>query len=143
MSNFQVVCSHLNARLRHPERPPTTGPVTFSCAMLLRCWMVALRVMTNLGQLSRIRSSRQCSGGLGRVVAHDSHRHLHAGAPHLGQVHDEIALEHADAPHAHLVAQASRVAVDDVLEHAGFLGSLKLLVGSTGCSSRPPTPQAV
>ena len=62
MSNFQVVCSRLNARLHHPERPPTIGPVTFSYAMPLRCWMVALRVMTNLGQLSRIRSSRQCSG---------------------------------------------------------------------------------
>lgn len=57
MSNFQVVCSHSNAHLRHTERPPTTGPVTFSCAMPLRCWMVALRVMTKLGQLSRIRSS--------------------------------------------------------------------------------------
>ena len=81
--------------------------------------------------------------GLGRAAAYDGHRHLHAGTPHLGQVHDEIALEHADAPHAHLVAQASRVAVDGVLEHAGLLGSLKLLVGSTGCSSRPPTSQAV
>lgn len=62
MSNFQVVCSRLNARLRHPERPPTISPATFSCAMPLQCWMVALHVITNLGQLSRIRSSRQYSG---------------------------------------------------------------------------------
>ena len=54
---------------------------------------------------------------LGRAVVHDSHRHLHVGILHLGRAHDEVALELPDAPHAHLVAQAPRVAVDDVLEN--------------------------
>ena len=54
---------------------------------------------------------------LGLPVAHDGHRYLHVGVLHLGRAHDEVALEPADAPHAHLVAQAPRVAVDDVLQH--------------------------
>lgn len=54
---------------------------------------------------------------LGRTVVHDGHRHLHVGVLHLGRAHDEIALQLADTPHTHLVAQAPRVVVDDVLKH--------------------------
>ena len=54
---------------------------------------------------------------LGRAVVHDGHRHLHVGVLHPGRPRDEVALELADTPHAHLVAQAPGVVVYDVLEH--------------------------
>ncbi len=54
---------------------------------------------------------------LSRPIVHDGHRHLHVGVLHPRRTHDEVALELADAPHAHLVAQAPGVVIDDVLEH--------------------------
>ena len=61
---------------------------------------------------------------LGLPVVHDGHRHLHVGVFHLGRAHNEVTLELADASHTHLVTQAPRVAIDDVLQHGPVVDTI-------------------
>ena len=107
-----------NILLHQPERPPLPDQLRH---VLVHDASAALDGVAarddELGPAVPYPLERAVLAVLGLPVAHDGHRHLHVGVPRLGRAHDEVALELADAPHAHLVAQAPRVAVDDVLEH--------------------------
>ena len=107
-----------SSRLHQPERPSL--PDQLRHVLVHDTSAVLYRVSARddeLGPVVPYLLERAVLAVLGLPVAHDGHRHLHVGVPHLRRPHDEVALELADAPHAHLVAQAPRVAIDDVLQH--------------------------
>ena len=117
-SNFLAAVSRRSAPLRQPERPPLPDQlrhVLVHDAATVLDGVVARD--DELGPVVPYLLERAVLAVLSRPIVHDGHRHLHVGVLHLGRAHDEVALELADAPHAHLVAQAPRVAVDDILEH--------------------------
>ena len=118
------------ARLRQPERPPLPDQLRH---VLVHDAVSVLDGVAarddELGPAVPNPLERAVLAVLGRAVVHDGHRHLHVGVLHLWRPHDEVTLELADAPHAHLVAQTPGVVVDDVLEHGPVVDAVVRVEG--------------
>ena len=107
-----------NILLRQPERPSLPDQLRH---VLVHDAAAALDGVSarddELGPAVPYLLERAALAILGLPFAHDGHRHLNVGVAHFLVLHDEVALELADAPHTHLVAQALCVAINDVLQH--------------------------
>lgn len=114
--NFLDIFLRRGVPLRRSEHPPLPDQL---CHVLVHdAAAVLYRVSAHDGELWPVvlhLLERAVPAALGRAIVHDGHRHLHVGVLHLGRAHDEVVLELADVPHAHLTAQAPRVTVDEII----------------------------